>query len=231
VFPGKVCGIGERGAWGANNQHFARNRFEVSAKMDAAFQRDDGLLCGFDTQDPHHVLIRGLAFIAREKYGDAGCVDTSQSCHATQVHLESGKHSAGAGELPVAERFNFEVPFQRVMTRESRPFAQRKRLDRSDTRCVSLGCRFGVDQQSKDSLIWPRRKHGRQQARGVSIAASAGVILGVRKNDWLTWASNFDRSGDRFLRGIEPHGELCLGVTDALCQLLSGRFGLGHSFD
>jgi hypothetical protein len=123
VFPGKVCGIRERGAWGANNQHFARNRFEVGAKMDAAFECDDGLLCGFDTQNPHHVLIRSLAFVAREKHGDARCVNATQSCHVTQVHFESGKHSAGAGELPVAECFNFEVPLERVMTRQSRPFA------------------------------------------------------------------------------------------------------------
>jgi hypothetical protein len=54
VFPGKICWVGEGRARGANNDHFARNGFEVSAEMDAALERDDRVLGHDLTADGVH---------------------------------------------------------------------------------------------------------------------------------------------------------------------------------
>jgi len=77
VFPGKIYWVGEGRARGANNDHFARNGFEVSAEMDAALERDDRVLCGFNAQYAHHVLVSSLAFVTREEHRDPGRVDTA----------------------------------------------------------------------------------------------------------------------------------------------------------
>jgi len=210
--------IGRVGTRFGHDQHLARQRFEVGAKMHRALQRQDPFLGRIDAEMMQNGPVGGLQPPRRHGYLDARRRARAQQRHRPEIHAIAAIHRPGGGEPAGPEPQHREIADDRGDTR--RPVVPAEREPVQDSPLARGVCRRGgggIAQQRQQRALGMGRDQGGEQAGGIGGPTTTGIVLRVGQDDRPVAAAApgvLDRIGGT----PQPAGEAWLSSRERLRQ-------------
>ena len=148
--------------------------------MNGAFNRNDALLGGFDTDGAEHLLIGVLRPLrANHDAQVARTLAHAQAGHLPQIGGSTAIHWAGESEMAIRQPFDLRCDSDRWPANLGE-FAADVELDHSALACrMGLFRAFRVPDYAKTGTRRAFVNQRRQQAGAVAHRPGAGVVLGI----------------------------------------------------
>ena len=169
---------------GADQELFG-DRFEIGAEMHRALVDEDGLLGRLDADIAVHRLVRELRLVRTDDHPD---IADPQGCRRSHIHVAAAIIGTGRDEFSVGQVFDDECLLIRRVARNARFAAERQRDGRADAGGMRGLGGGGIEDHADRGALCVVADQRAQHARGVGIAAGAGIVLGVGDDDRLVRA-------------------------------------------